>query len=737
MTKVVMGGMVSALALFAASAAMAQDTNAPPAGEIIVTATRFETLASKTPIALTAVSGDNLRAIGITNPTALADTVPNVSIDRGNGLQITIRGVTSTDGTEKGDPSAAFMLDGIYIARPQVQEVSFFDVQRVEVLRGPQGTLYGRNTTAGLINVLSNKPQLDRVSGYVDVNYGNYNNTQVTGVINVPASENLGFRLATNFDRRDTFVQPGPNLRSDISPFKDNLSFRGSALYKFDAGELNIRADYSAIKGSTVNAVSLSNLYSTVTTNGVNPTYIGGDRSADALFTLNTPTSAPTMRDNKTWGIMADLNYDVGPVTLQYLGSYREFVRREDGLSVRGLGTVAVPTRFDGEYWQQSHELRVATNGTGPLRAQAGAYFFQEQSGIAFYLLGLLNPTVGAPGYVFGFPQNPTKAKSIATFGEATYSLTDTLRLTGGIRYTEDQKSRVGRTVTCSTTACNLATDVVTRNDASRTFKKVTWRAGVDYDLNDRTLVYATVSTGYKAGGFNDGCESGTGTGCSLTADALYYDPETLTSYEIGTKTRIADGVRLNLTAFHYDYTNLQVSQIITCTPGGGQCQATTNAAAAKVDGVEAETTIQASPNDRFEAAVSWLNARYDRYTLPNGANWQGRRLDRSPAWNVLLAYTRTFDLGNSGSIEFNVRSRLSTRYKLAGLANFYQVTQPAFSKTDINVTYNSPDRNWYLQGFVKNLENAITVSSIAPGPNGTAQLADPQLYGVRAGFKF
>ena len=737
MKKVVLGGMVSVLALMAAPAALAQDKKTGDDGEIVVTATRFETLASKTPIALTAVSGDSLRTVGITNPTALADTVPNVSIDRGNGLQITIRGVTSTDGTEKGDPSAAFMQDGIYIARPQVQEVSFFDIQRVEVLRGPQGTLYGRNTTAGLINILSAKPQLDRVSGSLDVAYGNYNNTQVTGVVNLPAGENLGFRFATNFDRRDTFIKPGPNLRSDISPFKDNLSFRASALYKFTGGELNVRADYSTIKGSTVNALPLTNLYSTVTTNGVNPTYVGGDRSADALFTLNAPATAATMRDNKTWGLMADLSYDTGPVTLNYLGSYREFERHEDGLSVRGLGATTVPTRFDGKYWQQSHELRVSTNGTGPLRAQAGAYYFQEQSGIYFYLFGLLNPTAGAPGYVFGFPQNPTKAKSVATFAQLTYSLTDALRLTAGIRYTSDQKSRIGRTVTCSTTACNLATDSVTANNAARTFKKVTWRLGMDYDLNDTTLLYATASTGYKAGGFNDGCESGTGTGCSLTASALYYNPETLTAYEIGTKTRIADGVRLNLSAFHYDYTNLQVSQIITCTPGGGQCQATTNAAAAKVDGVEAETVIQPSPNDRFDAAVSWLNARYDRYTLPNGANWQGRKLDRSPVWSVLLGYTRTFDLGETGSIEIGVRSRISTRYKLAGLANFYQVTQPGFSKTDANITYFSPNKAWYLQAFVKNLENAITVSSIAPGANGTAQLADPRLFGVRGGFKF
>lgn len=132
-----------------------------PSGEIVVTASRFESLASKTPVALTAITGEGLLSQGIVNPTGLAEVVPNLHIDRANGgLQITIRGVTSTDTTEKGDPSAAFLLDGIYIARPQAQEVSFYDIQRIEVLRGPQGTLYGRNTTAGLINVITELRQL-------------------------------------------------------------------------------------------------------------------------------------------------------------------------------------------------------------------------------------------------------------------------------------------------------------------------------------------------------------------------------------------------------------------------------------------------------------------------------------------------------------------------------------------------------------------------------------------------
>lgn len=220
--------------------------------------------------------------------------------------------MTSTDGTEKGDPSAAFMQDGIYIARPQVQEVSFFDIGRIEVLRGPQGTLYGRNTTAGVVNLISAKPKLGKFEGSVDLTYGNYNTFQATGVINVPVSESIALRGAVNYDRRDSYLKAGTGFTSKLSPFKENLSVRGSALFDLGGGELVVRADYSDIGGQNVNALPLTNVYSGVTTNFVDPVYIGGDRSSSELRTLNVPSAFGTDRNNKTWGVMADFSYDLG-----------------------------------------------------------------------------------------------------------------------------------------------------------------------------------------------------------------------------------------------------------------------------------------------------------------------------------------------------------------------------------------------------------------------------------------
>ncbi|MEC3909484.1 TonB-dependent receptor [Sphingobium sp. CR2-8] len=716
--------------------AQSQEAAQFPEGEIVVTATRNESLASRTPIALTAVSGESLLSGGITNPTALADQVPNLSFDRNaGGLQITIRGVTSSDVTEKGDPSAAFMADGIYIARAQAQEVSFFDIQRVEVLRGPQGTLFGRNTTAGLINIITNKPKFERFSGSFDAAYGNFDTQQITGVINVPISETIAIRAAANYDRRDSYLIAGPAWTAPLDPFKKNISGRLSALFDLGAGELLLRGDYSSIKGSPANSLLTSNFYSNFDTPGVDPIYVG-TANARRLRTVSPSFTGSIGRDNNTWGIVADLGYDLGPVTVNYLGSYREFKRREnDAYVLGGLGAV-FPFRFNGDYWQNSQELRLSTNGDGPLKAQAGLYYFKEKSAVDLSVFGLISPTPGTFGYVYGFPQDPTISESWAGFGQATYTIAERFRLTGGIRYSNDKKSRDGFTIFCGTITCDEPGDAKIPNVANRTFSKVTWRVGADFDVDERTLLYGVVATGYKAGGFNDGCETGTSAVCSQPAEALYYEPETLTSYEVGLKTQfLNNAVRLNASVFHYDYEKIQLSQ--TSTICGGPCNITTNAAAAKVDGVELEGVIAPARSSKFDFSVAWLNARYAEFFPAPGFDWSGKKLDRSPTLAVTAGYTQTFELGNGGNFQAGVRTRVSDSYQLAALNTQNQFRVPSYSKTDLLIAYNAPDNRWYAQAFVKNLENSIVVSSAASGAIGTVQIADPRTYGGRVGVKF
>lgn len=736
--KIQLACVASMLAL--SHPALAQDTaqDAPEQlaeGDIVVTANRTSSLLSKTPIAMSAVSGDDLIAAGITNPTQLEESVPNLSIVRGNGLQITIRGVTSTDGTEKGDPSAAFLVNGIYVARPQAQEVSFFDIERIEVLRGPQGTLYGRNATAGVINILTAQPKFE-LGARADVVYASYETVNATAVLNIPASDTLAFRVSANIDQRNNFLIDG-NADDGVTldRFKNNKSVRLSALFKPSADlSLLLIGDYSTIKGNTTNGLLPTNFFSAIPT-GVRPTFdrpTYANPSSEAGRTLARRQSQQAFRDNTEAGVTAELNYTFGDFTVTYLGGYRESERREFNNSGAGLFS----SDFTGSYWQNSQELRLAYGGDGPLQAQIGGYYFKEQSGIAAFLNNLRGPNTR-----FGFPQDPTIAENKSVFGQATYEIATDLRLTGGVRYSHDLKSRIGNTVIDTYSSIGnsysigdfIRRDILQDNAASRTFSEVTWRAGIDYD-SALGLIFASVSTGYKAGGFNDGCEIGQGPRCTLPANALYYDPETLTAYEAGFKFRIADGFRLNGTAFHYDYRGLQLSQLSEIC--GGPCQVTTNAAAAKIDGVELDAVVQPSDNLAIRFQLNWLDARYAEFRPHPTINFAGRALNRSSEWSWVAGINYTVPVGD-GRLVFDAQTVARSEYEVTDLGQYAYFFQPAFTKTDLSLTYNAPNDRFYVSGFVENLEDNLVITGASTGLFGTVNIADPRTFGVRAGIKF
>jgi iron complex outermembrane receptor protein len=386
---------------------------------------------------------------------------------------------------------------------------------------------------------------------------------------------------------------------------------------------------------------------------------------------------------------------------------------------------------FDGEYWQNSQELRFAYDNGGPLTAQAGGYYFKEKSGIAAFFLA---PPFIPGALAFGFPQDPTISEAKGVFGQASLEVAAGFKLTAGARYSHDLKSRVGQTLIIF--PAPIGTLQTQLNDASRTFSKVTWRLGADYDLGN-TLLYAVVSSGYKAGGFNDGCEVGAGPFCALSADALYYAPETVTAYEAGIKARFADNrVRLNASLFHYDYKGLQLSSTADCG-GGTLCQRTTNAGVAKIDGLELEATLQPSPAHRVDLSFNYLDARYARFVPAPGIDFKGRPLDRSPKITASAGYTYTYPLANGGRIEAGARVRLSDSYVMTDFTNVIQFRQPSFHKTDLTLGYTAPDDRFFLQAYVKNLENRIALSNASASIAGSASFLDPRTYGLRAGVKF
>ncbi len=720
--------------------AMAQEAKPDDASvqEIVVTAQRTQSLASKTPVALTAVGGEDLRKVGIDSPSALGSRVPNLQMDQsGTALRITIRGVTSQDTSEKGDPSAAFMQDGIYIARSDVQNVAFYDIARVEVLRGPQGTLYGRNTTAGAVNVISNEPKWSQ-EGALHVTLGDYATRNVDGMYNLPLNDKVAVRAAFSVNKHDSYIRDGQGAGYDMPQNRDDASIRLSTKIKFSE-QLNVllRADYSDIH-TIAGDIPTSNFYSAPLT--TSPVYLSP--SSKAARTLSFPTTAATRQandtNNDTWGIGGEVNWDLGPATLTYQGSHREFNRDEKSNFILGLaenvylGGRAILT---GKYKQDSHELRVAATA-GPLTAQAGAYYFKEVSNIN-YTLRDLEALVGVPYYAF--PQGPTTNISRAVFTQATYSVLPTLRLTAGVRYSEDEKSRYGASILQQAYVYNASTDSASLNAAALKTNKTIWRLGADYDLTPATLLYGVISTGYKAGGFNDGCLVGSKyNGLSCTANtspkALFYQPEELTSYEVGIKTRFWDNrARLNVSAFAYDYTNLQLSGVLIIN--SAPQLTTTNAASANIKGIEAEGELRLTSNDRINYSLALLDAKYDSYKPDGTTSWSGVRLDRSPKTVFTLGYDRSFNLGDKGRVTASVFTRWTDDYLMSVPSKLIQYRIPSYFKSDASLSYTPADAPWDVQIFAKNLENKVVPVSITG--SGTSAPSEPRTMGLRVNYNF
>jgi iron complex outermembrane receptor protein len=709
--------------------------------EVIVTAQRTSALASKTPVAMSVLSGQQLDDAAISSPGEVGARLPGVHLDAASdGLRITMRGVSNNDTTEKGDPSAAFMLDGIYIARPQAQNVSFFDLARIEVLRGPQGTLYGRNATAGVVNVISNTPGKE-LEGAFGVELGNYASRKATAMVNLPISDALALRAAFAYNKHDSYLINGQDTGYHLGLDRDDAAARLSAKLAIGRdASLLLRYDRSVISNNNDSYVPAGNFY-TFAADGT-PSWRAASTD-DYLTNRFKPLNAPVEQGNShaaSSGVGAELDWNVGALTVHYLGSHRKFTHNAMANFHYGLTpTIALGVRetFNGAYRQDSHEVRVSTNAAGPLTAQAGLYYFREQSGV-LYRFRDLQPLVPTPYYVF--PHDPVRAVAKALFGQATYQLAPRLRATLGARYSDDDKSRIGSTNFQQGAEFNPATDFRQLNAAAVNTHKTTWRAGAEFDLAPATLLFATVSTGYKSGGFNDGCLAGRnelGIACSpaeaVPESTLVYQPELLTSYEAGVKTRFwGNKASLNATAFYYDYTNLQLSGVAMVQ--NAPRFVTTNAGEARVKGLELEGQLNVTPRDRISYSLALLDGHYASYVPDGQTSWAGRDLDRTPHSAATLGYEHSFRLA-SARFKAGLFTRTSSDYVISVPSQLRQYHVPARTQSDLHLGYH-PDRgNWSIQAHVKNLQNKV--SPIAIDSFAMLVPSDPRTWGMRLDYRF
>jgi len=689
----------------------------PQIETITVTAQKRKEDAQKTPLAVTSVSGEEIAEQGVRNARDLNGLVPNVVINtNATATEFTIRGITSTNNTEIGNPAVGFHLDGVYLARPQSAGLAFFDVERVEVLRGPQGTLWGRNVTAGAINVITNKPK-DKLEGSVMLEVGNYDSRRSEFMINAPVNDVFSIRAALATEKRDGYLisqnpAVGATKNADDA---DTTAARIHALIEPNKNfSILLTADTMRARGVGYGTVALP-LAST---------------SGNAGRTT-TPSLQPRLANDED-GYSAEVNWSFGPTVLTYLGSKRTGSRDEINFSAPNTARTA----YRGSPEQTSHELRLSSANQKTLTWVVGAYTIKESDDISLTAENI-NALAGVPASLrvsLSFLQPQVSQKANAVFGQATFAATDSLKLTAGLRSTRDELSRVGRNLTTVTlpNGTPVAPTTTAPNNASISSSKVNWRVAADYSIDKDTMLYGSIATGYKAGGFFDGVRS-------ANFDNTY-KPENVTTYEAGLKMRALDGtLRTNIAVFRNDFKDLQVSYRGPSPSGiaGSFITLTQNAAEATINGAEIESRWL-SAIGRFDLSLALLDAKYDSFDPPNAnprVNNTGNSLIKSPRVSGNLAYQYNWPFAG-GDLNARISMFFTEKYYLQP-TNIALTTQPAYQRTDVSLTYIANKEAWYVQAYGKNLENKNVIAGIGGLAAPNAFLAPPRTYGVRVGFKF
>ncbi|WP_136162660.1 TonB-dependent receptor [Sphingomonas flavalba] len=666
--------------------------------DIIVTAEKRPSIAQRTSIALTVVDAEALKRQGVGNVADLTTLTPSVNFaTNGPSSIVTIRGVSSRDTNQLGDPAVSISIDGFYLQRALGLNAALFDLERVEALRGPQGTLLGRNATGGALSIVSAKP-LDHFAASATVEYGNYDTFNTQGFVNIPLAEGVKMRASFQTRDRDGYRNNAPGRDAD-----DEHSKAARIHVQFDPTPewtLLITGEYAQTDGTGPGLQAIPWRYIAGTTN------VDYSKPPIPNDGKTFPSPPGQFLRTQTVNFRWNTSYDFGPASITYLGGYREFkLDRLNGLGAP-FGTARQNFSFDQSERPNSwnHELRITSAQDQPLLWQAGLYHFSEKNSTQ----SLFADFPGSPGlfgpanYLQIFVKPDLLLKSSAAFGQASYAVTDTLRLEAGLRYSKDNKHNLSATNLATNVGNYIATGVMTpyvSNPPTATeiaSSKVTYHAAANLQWTPQNLLYVKYDTGYKAGGFTD---------------LNPYGPESLTAYEIGSKNRfLGNTLQINASAFLYDYKNQQVQQQIQL-PSGGVGTGTVNAGKSKIYGADLDLIWQPSSADRFDFYIAYLHARFKDFVVFSGGNQQlaGNRLQQAPDWTMNIGYEHTWDVGDG-----TLTARAQTHYESKSYFTFFNFDadkQSGYHRSDVTLTYRAPDDRWALEAYVRNLEDKLILA--------------------------
>ena len=705
-----------------AAAATPPDQNAS-GGDVLVTALKKSETVQRVPASVTALTGASLQQRGITNINQLQFSVPSLTSGSILGTtQITIRGI----GPGPGGPSVAVYVDGVYQPIAATADLAQTDLARVEVLRGPQGTLYGRNANGGAVNFISNAPT-DQFGGYILGDAESYGEYKVQGVINIPLGPNIRSRLAMNYDDRlDGFIK-------NIIPGQEDLD-KGQIF----STRLRVDADLSSDVTLDVNLqdqhregpFQYFTLHNVPNATGValNPYLVN---AIVPLTPFKTSANGPS-GTNENFALAAGTLTWHSPIgefksitAYQYYGINEHTDQDSTQLSAFNNHN----TNYDNTF---SEEVNLSSK-IGPVDSILGAFYTDERASTrTFYSFPLGISPLPPKSYLQYFtPKHDTN--TVAGYIDLTWNVTDRFRLIGGARYSDDRQIYVVSNQFGTTALGPLTPFAILCNKRTTNldFGSFTGRAGAQFDIDRNQNVYGTVSTGYLAGGLNT----------SVCPTHNVYNPETITAYELGYKSQLFDGkVTFDASGFYYEYTNLQVAQTVNLAA------LTTNAAAATVKGLEFEGDWVPNRHWTVNATLSLLDAQYDKFLSTDslfpalGAqNVAGHYLNNSPKVSVNGGVAYRTDKYNWGELV----ARVDVSYR--SLIYFREFNLPLDSQApytlvNLNLIWTDPSDRYSIRAFGTNVTNVGYITTLGTSNNfGSRYITwgDPAQYGVEVKAKF
>lgn len=723
---------------------------------IVVTAQKRAQSASDIGVSLSVIDGDGLESRNVVNVADIAELVPNleIAVPNGPGTQpaIFLRGVGVNDFNTNNNGPIAVYADEVYRSSFVTQNLNLFDVERLEVLKGPQGTLFGRNATGGAIRVIANKPgEAFELDG--SLRYGSFNTLRAEGAVNLPVTEHIAVRAAMVHGASDGFVDDIGN-GVDTGGY-DFVSWRGQvAVEPTDTLSVLLAAEGThtdnpgagfAFQGLldpvTGAPCPLADIQANRCANPV------GDLRPQDRFDVDYDRLGSTVLDAYIASATITWDLEVGQITsVSAYETVADFAKKED-TDVSPSDLLAVDFNVDSETLSQELRFDFDRDRT---RGTIGVFYLteelnQDQTADIFRafrpLVEAIDPVafpggfdpgglaLGAPVTTLNY-RNTQDTETLAVFSQGEFDLTSTLRLVAGLRYTDETREfdTLGQAVEpgFSVPLFDAALSIDNQN--------VSYKAGLEWDAADDLLVYGHVSTGFKSGGFNGGFPLS-------AAEIAPFDEETLTAYEIGAKAAWpARAVQVNAAAFYYDYTDIQVFTFVNA--GALPVTVLTNAGDARIFGFEADAVWRATRDLTLTASLGLLDTEFERFeadaTLGTG-DFTGNALPLAPEASAVFAVD--YERPVSGDLVFYASGDVSYRSKVFfDPSNSPLLQQDGYALVDLSAGLGRSDGRWRADLFVDNLfDEAFEPYAVDFSSFGFNQrtLGPPRAVGARISVRY